>query len=46
MKESILQMFNFRKQIVIKTDVSDQAQESVLSQLDKFKNLYLVMFHS
>ena len=30
-KESILQMFNLRKQTVMKADASDQAQESVLS---------------
>ena len=38
-------MFNLRKQIVIKIDISDQAQESILSQSDKFKNLYLVVFY-
>ena len=29
----------------MKADASDQAQESVLSQLDKSENLYLVVFH-
>ena len=45
MKELILQMFDLRKQTIIKIDVLDQAQESVLSQLDKFENLYLVVFY-
>ena len=44
-EESILQIFNLRKQTVIKTDVSDQAQESVLSQLNKFENLHPVVFY-
>ena len=39
-------MFDLRKQTVMKTDISDQAQESVLSQLNKCKNLYLVAFYS
>ena len=39
-------MFNLRKQTVIKIDVLDQAQESVLSQLNKFKNLHSVAFYS
>ena len=30
----------------MKTDILDQAQESVLSQLDKFKNLYSAVFYS
>ena len=30
----------------MKADASDQAQESVLSQLDELENLYLVVFHS
>ena len=30
----------------MKTNVLNQAQESVLSQLDKFKNLHLVAFYS
>ena len=38
-------MFNLRKQTVIKTDVLDQAQESILSQLNEFKNLHLVVFY-
>ena len=38
-------MFNLRKQIVIKADASDQAQESVLSQSDKSENLHLIAFH-
>ena len=38
-------MFNLRKWTVMKTDVLDQAQESVLSQLDKFKNLHSVAFY-
>ena len=29
----------------MKTDISDQAQESVLSQLNEFENLHLVVFH-
>ena len=45
-KESILQMFDLRKQIIIKADASDQAQESILSQSDKSENLYPVAFHS
>ena len=46
MKESILQMFDLRKRTIMKIDISDQAQESVLSQLDKFKNLHSVAFYS
>ena len=38
-------MFNLRKQTVIKINILDQAQESILSQLNKFKNLYLIVFH-
>ena len=45
-EESILQMFNLRKQTVMKADASDQAQESVLSQSNKLENLHLVAFHS
>ena len=44
-EESILQMFDFRKQTVMKADASDQVQESVLSQSDKSENLYLIVFH-
>ena len=32
-------MFNSRKRTVIKTDISDQALEEVLSQSNKFRNL-------
>ena len=35
----ILQIFDLRKKINIKTDISNQVLESVLSQLDKSKNL-------
>ena len=39
-------MFNLRKWTIIKADTSDQAQESILSQLDELEVLYLVVFHS
>ena len=38
-------MFNLIKRTVIKTNVSDQVLESILSQSDKSKNLQLVTFH-
>ena len=38
-------MFDLRKHIVMKIDISDQAQESILSQLNKFKNLHLIAFY-
>ena len=44
-EELILQIFDFRKQIIIEADALNQAQESVLSQLDKSENLHLVVFH-
>ena len=46
MKESILQMFDSRKLIIIKADTSDQVLESVLSQWDELRNLYSVAFYS
>ena len=39
-------MFDFRKQTIMKADALNQAQRSVLSQLDESENLHLVMFHS
>ena len=39
-------MFNSRKRTVMKTDISDQALEEVLSQSNKFRNLQLVTFYS
>ena len=38
-------MFDLRKRTVIKTDILDQVLESILSQLNKFRNLQLVVFH-
>ena len=38
-------MFNLRKQAVMKANALNQAQKSVLSQLDKSENLYLITFH-
>ena len=45
-EELILQMFDLRKQTVMKADALDQAQKSVLSQSDESENLYLIAFHS
>ena len=45
-EELILQMFDLRKQTVMKVDALNQTQESVLSQLNKSKNLHLVVFYS
>ena len=39
-------MFNLRKQIIMKADTLNQAQESVLSQSDKLENLHLIAFYS
>ena len=39
-------MFNLRKQTVMKADTLDQAQRSMLSQLNKSENLYLIAFYS
>ena len=39
-------MFDPRKQIIMKADALNQAQESVLSQPDKSENLHPVVFHS
>ena len=39
-------MFDSRKQIIMKADASDQAQESMLSQPDESENLHSVAFHS
>ena len=39
-------MFDLRKQTVMKADTWDQVQRSILSQLDKSENLYLVVFYS
>ena len=39
-------MFDSQKQIIIKADVSDQVQKSMLSQSDKLENLYLITFYS
>ena len=45
-EELILQMFDLRKWTIMKTDVLNQAQESMLSQSDKSENLHSVAFHS
>ena len=45
-EELILQMFDLRKQTVMKADALDQAQKSVLSQSDESENLHSVVFHS
>ena len=45
-EESILQMFDSKKLIIIKADTSDQVLDSVLSQWDESENLYLVVFYS
>ena len=38
-------MFNLRKQIIIKVNILNQAQESVLSQFNKLKVLHSVVFY-
>ena len=46
MKESILQMFDSRRLIIIEANASDQVLDSVLSQQDESGNLHPVAFHS
>ena len=45
-KGSILAMFNLVKKIIIETDISRIALESILNQLNKKNRLYPVIFYS
>ena len=44
-EELILQIFDLRKRTVIKTDILDQVLKSILSQLNKSRNLQLIAFY-
>ena len=45
-KELIFTLFNPDKQTVVKTDISNITLRGVISQSDKLRRLYLIIFHS